>query len=198
MTGDNPYSRFVAWSKIVLPLAALALLSTLFLFARQPPGNSDIPFSEIEEIARQPRVSGASFAGVAEDGSVIAIRAAVIRPMPEAPGSFAMDRLRAEVSGADGTRVEMTAGAGEIDGSAQRARLTGLVQVTASSGYRMETAGIEADLRSGEIRSLGPLEVRGPPGSFTAGQLVIRTAPGGGGQRLLFTGGVRLLYTPQQ
>ena len=38
---DGFYSIFVAWMKILLPLAALVLLSTLFLLSRsgtRPPG----------------------------------------------------------------------------------------------------------------------------------------------------------------
>ena len=53
---DNVHSRVVGWLKILLPLAALALLSTLFLFSRGSDPTANLPFSETElnEIARQP------------------------------------------------------------------------------------------------------------------------------------------------
>ena len=54
---DNTYSRVVGWLKILLPLGALALLSTLFLFARGIAPVGEIPYAELEEIAREARIS---------------------------------------------------------------------------------------------------------------------------------------------
>lgn len=188
------YSRFVSWSKVLLPLAALALLSTMFLFSWEPQGNSDIPVAELEEIARQPRIADPSFAGVAEDGSVIAIAAEVLRPVADRLDTFVIEELRATIDAPDGTGVEIRAGSGEIDGPARIARFEGLARLSTTSGFEMETSGLVANLASGEVRSLGPLEVRSPFGSLTAGELAVRD--GADGYTLLFTGGVRLLYRP--
>ena len=193
---DNLYSVFVAWSKILLPLAAIALLSTLFLWARDKTPTS-IPFAELEKIAREPRISEPYFAGIANDGSVIALRAEQIRPDPEVPDAFAIDTVRAEVGATDGSTVDITAGRGRIDPRAQLVRMTGLARLTSSSGYVMETAGLLADLESGVITSIGPLEVQAPYGDFTAGGLTISLSEDGTGQQMVFNGGVRLVYRPQ-
>ena len=43
--GGMTYSRMIAWLKILLPLAALVLLSTLFLFARPRNPIATLPFA---------------------------------------------------------------------------------------------------------------------------------------------------------
>ena len=53
----NFHSAIVGWLKILLPLAALMLLSTLFLFARSTAPSDDIPFADIDAAAAEQRVS---------------------------------------------------------------------------------------------------------------------------------------------
>ena len=55
MAAPNTYSTVVSWAKIILPLVALGLLSTLFLFSRTPDPNRAIPFAavDVEELARE-------------------------------------------------------------------------------------------------------------------------------------------------
>lgn len=194
---DNLYSRLVIWLKITLPLAALALLSTLFLFARGSKTDIDIPYATIEEIAREPRITGPRFAGIAADGSVIAMTADAIRPLEDRPDSFAVTDIRVEIDTTDGARIDMRAGSGELDGRARVARLTALVSIAASGGYQMETSGIEANFDTGAIHSLGPLEVRTPFGELTAGRLTVAAPVDGGARVMVFNEGVRLLYQPQ-
>ena len=65
---EHLHSRMVAWLKVILPMAALALLSTLFLFSRNIDPTTTIPFTTIplEERARDERVSRPEFAGATE------------------------------------------------------------------------------------------------------------------------------------
>ena len=195
MFGDESYTQFVSFLKITLPLAALALMSTVFLFARAPTQDNAIPYAEIEEIAQEPRLSGAQFSGVADDGSVFELSARTTRPLGNV---ISAEVLSAGIDSADGTRIDIRAGAGEIDQSAGTARLSGLARMETSNGYEMETAGFTANLTTGRIESDGALEVQAPFGSLTAGQLVIETPEGAPSQVMLFQNGVRLVYTPQQ
>ncbi len=194
-TDENSYSQLVGFLKITLPLAGLALMSTVFLFARAPTQDSTIPYAEIEEIAREPRLSGAQLSGVSDDGSIIELTARTTRPDG--------DRIRAEtmaavIDTAAGTRIDIRSGEGMIDEAAQMARLTGLARLETSNGYNMETSGFTADLSTGRITSDGALEIQAPFGSLTAGQMVIETPAGATNQVMLFQNGVRLIYTPQQ
>ncbi len=188
-------SRYVAILKIALPLAALALMSTVFLLARAPLPSGDIPYAEIEEIAREPRVSGAQVAGVATDGSVIEVIAGRARP----DGALiSIDDLRANIVSVEGVEIAIRAGDGEVDNDAQVARLFGLTRISTSNGYEMETTGLSANIASGRVESDGALEVRTPFGDLTAGKLVIETPNAEAGQRMLFQEGVRLVYDPKQ
>lgn len=192
MRGDR-YSRLVGWLKILLPLAALALLSTMFLFARRPGPTGDIPYAEIEDIASDPRVSAPAFAGVTPDGAAISLTAATIRPDTANPDSFGITALRIALTAADGETVTITAAEGAFDGAARQAVLAGPVRVEASSGYAVEAGGLTADLGAGTVATTGGLVVAAPFGELTAGGLALEQ----GGERMVFNGGVRLLYQPQ-
>ena len=60
----------------------------------------------------------------------------------------------------------------------------------------METNGLTANLETGVIMSDGALEIRAPFGRLTAGRVTFKTANDDTGQQMLFTQGVRLIYTP--
>ena len=192
---DNFHSQLVGFLKITLPLAALALMSTVFLFARAPTQETTIPYTELEELAREPRLSGAQVSGVASDGSVISLSARTARPVGDI---LTAESLSALIESTDGNRIDIRAGTGEINSTERTARLTGLARIETSNGYEMETAGLSANMATGRIISDGALEVQAPFGSLTAGQLIIETPEGGDGQVMLFQNGVRLVYIPQQ
>ena len=192
---DNLYSQFVGFLKITLPLAALALMSTVFLFARAPTQDSAVPYAEIEEIAREPRLSGAQVSGVADDGSVIQLTAETARPLGDV---LLVETMFASIDAVDGIHIDIRAGQGEINNATRIALMTGLARVVTSNGYEMETAGITANLTTGQIISDGALEIQAPFGYLTAGQMIIETPEGMDGQVMLFQNGVRLVYTPQQ
>lgn len=192
---EDAYSRFIGFLKVALPLTALALMSTVFLLARAPSQDAEIPYAEIEEIAREPRIAGAQMSGVADDGSVIEITARATRPNGPL---ITTEALAAQIDTAEGHQIIISAGQGEIDQTRRTARLFGLARMETSNGYELETAGFTANLVSGRIASDGPLEVQTPFGSLTAGQLILETPLGGTGQVMLFQNGVRLVYTPQQ
>ncbi|WP_210528424.1 LPS export ABC transporter periplasmic protein LptC [Rubellimicrobium arenae] len=188
-------SRAIAWAKILLPLAALALLSTMFLLAREPGGPGEIPFAQIEEIARDPRIDRPRLAGVAPDGTTVVLSADRIMPVAGQQDLYRLAAPRLETVSVAGGAATLTAGTGEADGPSQRLHLTGGVRVEASSGLEVETADVTADLATGTATS-GPVTARAPFGTITADSMVL-TQGEGKGARLVFNGGVRLLYLPQ-
>ncbi len=187
------YSRLVGWLQILLPLAALVLLSTMFLFARRPGPAGDIPYAEIEDIASDPRISAPAFSGVTPDGAAISLTAATIRPDTADPASFGITALRIALTAADGETVTITAAEGAFDGQARQATLAGPVRLDASAGYAVQAGGLTVDLAAGTATASGGLTVEAPFGALTAGGLAVEQ----GGERMVFNGGVRLLYQPQ-
>lgn len=195
MFGEESYSKVVGFLKVTLPLAALALLSTVFLLARAPSPESAIPYAEIEDIAREPRVTGPQFSGVADDGSVINLAARSVKPQGDV---LLAEAITANIQTADGAIIDIRAGFGEIDNAANTAHLSGLTHVTTSDGYEMETAGLSANLTTGRLISDGELEAHATFGTLTAGQMIIEPPDADTGQLMLFQNGVRLVYRPQQ
>lgn len=193
-TYDNFHSRLVGWTKILLPLSALALLSTLFLFARGDDSSGTIPIVEINTLAREQGINAPAFSGIANDGSVIQLTANSAKPLDTTTLSVEAPLLSVDAS--DGTSLTIRSGDGRLDNAARTAELTNLTRIEASSGYIMETAGMIADLGAGRFVSQGPLEIQSPYGSLTAGQVVIASADSDLGQQMHFTQGVKLLYLP--
>jgi len=196
-TYNNFHTWLVGWVKIILPLIAIALLSTLFLFARNSNDAPDIPIAQIEELAREQQITAPQFSSVTNDGSVVAVSARNAKPDAENSNTLLVADLVIDVDSADGTKMNVTSGMSILNSSDQTARLNGLSRVTTSNGYTMETVGITADLKTGEIVSDGALEVQAPFGDLSAGKVQISISKDGTGQQMLFTQGVRLLYTPE-
>lgn len=195
-TDTNFHTWLVGWLKILLPVGALMLLSTLFLFARNPGSQTtDVPIAQIEEIAREQQITSPRFSSLTEDGAIVAVRAEKAKPQQDAPNALQVEKLVIDMDSPDGTTLNVTSGSSVVDTAAQTARLDGLSRVTTSSGYTMETNGLSADLKTGEIVSDGRLAIQAPYGNLTAGKVRIHATADGTGQQMLFTDGVRLLYS---
>ena len=79
---QDRYSRMVQLLKVILPLAALTLLSAVFLLSRGVDLGSPIPFAEDEivERTRDQQVTGPFFSGVTPQGEQIQVQAKLARP----------------------------------------------------------------------------------------------------------------------
>ena len=198
---DDFYSRMVAWLKVLLPLAALALLSTLFLFSRNIDPTTTIPFTTIDltERARDERITAPEFAGVTEQGHRIAFNAASAKPDLETPSRASAETLDARIDLTSGAVITFTAKGGVIDDTADRATLTGDVVVKSSTGYVVHTDELISGMRAIQAETPGPITGTGPPGDFSAGKMVMTNMAEPGKDpaiHLLFTEGVKLLYDP--
>ncbi len=187
-------SRVVAWAKVLLPLAALALLSTVFLVARGPGAEVEIPFARIEEIAREPRMDRPRLAGVTPDGTTLALSAERLVPLAGTPDRFTLVAPRLDTDAPRGGTLRLTATTGEVDGSTRRLELSGGVRIAASAGYSIESPDLSADLRSGTLTT-SRITAEAPLGRIEAGALTV--TQGDEGARLVFNRGVRVLYHPQ-
>lgn len=195
---ENFHTQLVVWTKIILPIGAIALLSTVFLFARGNSNTDEVPFAEIDDIAREQQISAPQFSGVSSDGSIIKIAAKAAKPDQGSLNELSITEPQLSMSATDGTSLTVRAGAGTIDNTNRQAQLSGLARLDTSSGYSMETGGLVVDLASGVITSTGPLAVRAPFGAMDAGLVSITLGEDGTGQQMRFTQGVTLVYTPLQ
>ena len=192
---DNFYSLYVGWAKIILPMAGIALLSTLFLFARAT-DQSRLPLAQLEEMARTARLTNPTFSGVTDDGTIYTLSAGVAVPDPADIRIVDIDKIRLLLSDPKGASVEITASRATYDGTTNTVSLRGLTRLVSSVGYSLETRGLTADIGSGLVKTDSELEVRAPFGSINAGSLVIQRNEAEGGQQMVFQNGVRLVYKP--
>jgi lipopolysaccharide export system protein LptC len=197
--GDNTYSLLVAWLKILLPLAALGLLSVLFLLARSHEPAEAPRWIEGRPADRAPgeQVTRPSFAGATEDGTQLTVTARRALPEPGPEGRTLTEELRALADLPDGSQIRLAARAGLLDEPDGYVQFSGGVEVESSAGYRMESERFRVELDQFAMDSGGPVTGRGPAGRIEAGRLQVEGERGDTGARLLFTEGVKLLYEPR-
>lgn len=198
MARVDRHTRLVGWLKVALPLTALAILSTLFLVARRIDPEAALPYAEVdvEDLAREPRMTAPTYAGTTEDGAALTLSASEARPAAEGTPAKAAG-LRLELATPDGGQTELLAAEAVMDDATRQVLLSGGVVLTTSSGYRLETAEVAAKLDRTGLESRAPVVATGPAGEIRAESMVLsqdnRTP---GAYVLVFKGGVRLVYQP--
>lgn len=196
---DNFYSHLVNWLKVLLPLTALGILSTLFLLSRGVDTTGAIPYADVdvEGLAREQRITEPQFSGVAADGSAIVIRAERARPDAGELNRVTADAVDAHVDLTDGEELDITAPLGIIDSIQSRLDLSGGTLLTYSAGYVIETEGLTAWLDTGAMETSGPVLGTAPMGRLEAGLMtIVPSDPPGSPPVLTFTDGVKLIYDP--
>ncbi len=196
--GEDFYSRLVAWMKIILPLAALGLLSTLFLISRTiDPTQKPITEIDLEQRAQEQGATKPTFAGVTSGGDQVGFTAARARPDPRDPERLIADDVQAELRLVRGTIIDITSEHGDMHQSNFTAALNGDVVVETTTGYSVLTDQLNSRFDILYAETPGPVEGYGPPGDITAGKMLLTSDEETGHAELLFTEGVKLIYTPQ-
>ncbi len=191
--GDT-YSRLVNTLKVLLPLGALALLSTLFFFSGKVDPTQSIPYAElnIDELAREQRVGAPYFAGVTEDGTAVTLTGEAAIPDKENPARFAIQNLSARFEG--DLTLDITAAAADVRGDEGNVTLSGGTKLATSDGLIVETEGLIASLRTGALETLGPIAAVGPFGRMTANRMTVSRSGPNAEQQMNFQGEVNLIY----
>jgi lipopolysaccharide export system protein LptC len=197
---DNTYSRMVAWLKVLLPVLALMLLSTMFLISRSIDPTRAIPIAgrNFVELVRDQRITEPRYSGVTEDGAAITFSAESARPDLSEPSRFSAESPAARIDTPDGGTVDMTARAALFDGKANTITLSGGVSVVTSTQYSIRSEGLTAALDATRVETEGGVWVQSPMGRFIAGSAALTRQEGEDGLYLLvFKDGVELVYEPK-
>lgn len=196
---DNIHSRVVYWLKIVLPLLALAILSTLFLLARRIDTEAALPYSEVDvnELARDHRLTRPDYTGLTTDGSALRVNADVAYPQTAEKPDATADAIVARYDLKNGMQVDLTSRTGRIDPGQNLLFLRDDVHIQTSTGYDMTTATLDAALDRTHMVSEAPVAVTGPLGRIDAGRMEMRRIDDKTGDYvLIFNKGVKLVYDP--
>jgi len=196
---DNRYSQFVTAAKIILPLLALGLLSSLFLISNAPEGELTIPFSdmELEEIVEGQRILRPRYRTVLDSGATARFTAESARPDPDDPDRFLAEEITGRVMQTDGVQIDIRGAAGAMDNAARMVQITGGLRLSRTDGYTLSTEGAEASLDGQRGETTGEVIVLGPGITLTAGKAQLVPDPATGARQVVFTDGVKLVYTAQ-
>lgn len=192
------YSRLIAWLKILLPLGALALLSTIFLYSRGPDPIATIPvLTGGADPTLTEQIGSPFYAGTTENGQGLTLAARQARFSDPNNSGLIADDLRAVIDIRDGNRIVIDATVGQMD-EGDRLRLRDGVVLDSSSGYTVRTDGLDAEIDRVAIESTSDVEAVGPGLTLSAGKLRVEENATTQDIQLLFTDGVKLIYIPQQ
>lgn len=194
------YSRMVAWLKVSLPLLALGILSTLFLISRVVDPPSTIPFADSEVQARlsNQQVTGPYYSSMSADGDQIDFIADRVINSPQEPGTNIAEEVDVVVHFASGLVATLKANLAETNMHEDRSRLTGDVRIVTSHGYELDSALLLVRMSTPDIVSPGPVQGKTPAGPIDAGAMHYFVEENTDNAQLIFTNGVKLIYTPQK
>ncbi|MBA4490900.1 hypothetical protein [Paracoccus sp. S1E-3] len=186
-------SRLIVWLRVLLPLAALAILSTLFLLGRTLNPDDALPYAEVDaaDMIRDPRMTRPEFAGVSEGGAEVTLTAD--RASTTQGPDSAAQALRLTWRAPDGLAADLSAPTAQMEG--QQIRLSGGVRVTTSDGWAMTVPQVETDLGADRLLGTGGLTGFAPLGRLDAERMEMTRSPNGD-HLLNLTGDVRLVYQP--
>lgn len=194
------YSQMVGWLKVLLPLAALAILSTLFLLSRVIDPEAVIPFAdkEIQDRLRDQQVTGPIYNAVSADGDNISFAAeTMITPQGQTGENHAKD-VDVQMDLVSGSTVHLTASTGVLNIESDTADLSGDVEITTSTGYILESDRLITQMSTLDVTSPGPVSGEGPLGTLNAGTMTLNAGKEGKPAQLVFTKRVKLVYDPKQ
>ncbi|MDH3668190.1 MAG: LPS export ABC transporter periplasmic protein LptC [Paracoccaceae bacterium] len=192
------YNRLVAWSKIILPAAVLAVIAAFYLASRGgDPLEKIFSPEDLATLGAGLKLENPRFAGVTRDGEAFAIRADWAVPDSAMPRVIDLERPQGEFELTDGRQINVTATTGRMRREEKVLTFSGKVVLDTSDGYHVETAELEVDLKRKTARTPGPVTGEGPSGRIEAGSF--RAGPGAGegsARQLWFENGVRVVLNP--
>lgn len=193
---SDSHTQVVTLLKLFLPLVALAILSSLFIFSRVIDPEAAIPYAtvDIADRLREPKVTDAQYAGMTDDGSAISISVAVA--VPDAANGGSAKEVSARITSKQGDLTEVLASALTYDNGNNKAALTGGVEMR-SNGFDLKTEAMDVVMDRMSLSSRGTVTGTGPLGKLTAGQMRLTVSDDAARDYLLvFNSGVHLIYQP--
>lgn len=194
----DAHSRLIGLLKLVLPLAALVILSTLFLVARTINPEDAIPYAKVDiaERLREPRMTMPTYATLTEDGASLTFNANEARPQSDS-GSSNATTLDGLLVTPDGRRTDLVAAKAEMNELTRQIYMQGGVTVTSSLGWTVESQDMTAAMDVTDVATDTLIKATGPAGTVTGQSMhLTERAEQPGSYVLVFNGDVKLIYLP--
>lgn len=205
MASERLYSNLVSWLKILLPLVALGILTSVVFFARENEEARRIPLAigEDDSFLRE-RIGQPEYLALLSGGATLRVTAKTVVPEEGRVEVYLADAVAGRIVEPTGRIIQVTAPEGRLDVNGNLADLLGIVSVDTSDGYHLLTEDLMARTDTAFAESGGPVWGEAPFGRIEA-DLMRYGAPaliGGGGPPdappvLHFTGRVKVIYDPK-
>ena len=194
--GDS-YSAFVVWVKTLLPILALGMLSTIFLFSGKVDVTQSLPYAKlnIAEIVREQRITKPYFSGVSYNDTEITLSAAYASSDTQNADILNITDLSIILTSAHAKTVRITAGLGTLDATKQKVTVSKDVYLTAMPDFWLKTNSLTVDLQQGVATADTMFQSVTALGTINAGNMIVKTITND--QQIIFTNGVRLIYYPK-
>lgn len=193
----SSYSRMVAWLKILLPLIALGVLGTVFLFNSEDSFEPGFTFSraDIETLDKGSFIKNPQINGITQKGEPFHLNADEIRPQEGDNNLVVVTNLDGEFRFESGDWVKFIAESALMDVRAQTVRFASGGQLETSDGNMAEVASLLVHLATGEVSGIG-IVANGPLGQVSADNFRIESNDGEN-RVLWFENNVRMRYDLQ-
>ena len=194
-------SRFVSYLKVALPLLAIALLSTVFLFQVPDEIEGGITFSadDRDTIRDGLTIYNPKFSGVNLNGDRFFMEASKATPDSAEPEEVALLEINGRTDYVGGFSVYLKAARGTVHLPDQQLNLSGGIHIRTSEGFEGLTNSGQFEMDTGRFVTATPVSLNGPMGQVEAGSLRIETLANGSSkenQVFTFENGVKLTLTP--
>ncbi|WP_170790088.1 LPS export ABC transporter periplasmic protein LptC [Ruegeria lacuscaerulensis] len=195
----DSHSRMVQFLKVVLPLAAIVLLSTVFLLSRSIETDVTVPFTQrdIEERLADQVVTNPSYRGTTRKGEEVLIEATQATQGTESSVPTASE-FQGRLGLLNGGIITLDSNSGTIRPDKNTATFVGDVVITTTDGIRVTTDHLNTALDEIRGDTPGQIDGTGAIGDFSAGRMTFGAEKKDGPVHILFTDGVKLIYQPQQ
>lgn len=185
--------------KIILPLIALGMLSTMFLLSEKIDPTKTIPFTKIDlkQRAQDEGATNPSFSGLMNAGHEMAVQAVTAIPDKENSQIVHATTVTAQIKMTSGELIDIVSDEGDLHQANDTAALMGNVNITTADGYHVVTDWLNARTDILYADTPGTVTSTGPLGDLEAGRMVLTSDPETGDAHLHFTDGVTVVYQPR-
>ncbi|MEM9138672.1 MAG: LPS export ABC transporter periplasmic protein LptC [Pseudomonadota bacterium] len=193
------YSTAVRWMKVLLPVAAIALIVLIFLTGtdRQAVVTPSVG-TQTAALAAGLKLDNPRFAGVTDDGDPFMVTADWALPDGAMPDRIDLEQPKGEMRLGSGTTLKMRADTGQMLRTDEHLDLVGGVELTTSDGYVARADRVELDLDQKTITVPGQVNAEGPRGRIRADSMrATRAAPDARDVTMHFSGNVRMTLLPK-
>ncbi|MEM7240705.1 MAG: LPS export ABC transporter periplasmic protein LptC [Pseudomonadota bacterium] len=202
MDFEDRHTSLVKIARIALPILAVLIISSLFLFEREDALRDDafVVADQIKEAASDQRITNPKYSGLSREGDAFTITAEEAFPDGPRPNSIEMNAPVILIETKRGLAIETQAQKGRIDFQKRNAALNGYVNLVASNGLSANSDMVFFDFETGTIESPNKIKAKSSIGSIEAGNM--KTAPSQNNLEntaeniIYFADGVRVIYQP--